>query len=149
MKPRLLRSGLTDRVYVVTRYRERGDGIVEAITKYDVTDEFAALATPHPSPAVAPQSLRDAAERVVSDWMMPNGDVPPDGFDSDGMYLDTPPTIRALRAALDAPALTVERLAEAILNHEHANSTIALSCDRGHVDGCAAAILRALGEEKP
>jgi hypothetical protein len=43
--PLLLRGGLSGRVYVVTRYKvldpERGR--IEAITKYDVTDQFNAL----------------------------------------------------------------------------------------------------------
>lgn len=43
MKPLLLRSGLTGTVYVVTRYKDHGDGRIEAQTKYDVTDQFLAL----------------------------------------------------------------------------------------------------------
>lgn len=41
--PRLLRSGLTGRVYVVTRYKELGDGRFESLEKFDVTDDFQAL----------------------------------------------------------------------------------------------------------
>lgn len=40
--PRLLRSGLTGRVYVVTRYKELGDGRFESLEKFDVTDDFQA-----------------------------------------------------------------------------------------------------------
>lgn len=43
MKPRLLRSGLTGTVYVVTRYKELPTGHIEAQTKYDVTEDFNAL----------------------------------------------------------------------------------------------------------
>lgn len=47
-QPRLMRGGLTGRIYVVTRYKvreDRGDGtaLFEAITKYDVTEDFEAL----------------------------------------------------------------------------------------------------------
>jgi len=81
MKPRLLRSGLTDRVYVVTRYRERENGIVEAITKYDVTDEYAALAaTP------APLDVMIAALRAEVEGLFPSSfgavHVSPDASDS-------------------------------------------------------------------
>jgi hypothetical protein len=41
--PRLLRSGLTGRVYVVTRYKVLDRGRIEALTKYDVTEDFEAL----------------------------------------------------------------------------------------------------------
>lgn len=44
MRPRLLRSDLTGAVYVVTRYREHEDGIIEAVgPKYDVTGDFVRL----------------------------------------------------------------------------------------------------------
>lgn len=43
MKPLLVRSGLTNRVYVVTRYKRGPHGIV-AETKHDVTDQFVDLA---------------------------------------------------------------------------------------------------------
>ncbi|HWD42496.1 MAG TPA: hypothetical protein VHM23_02025 [Actinomycetota bacterium] len=44
-QPLLLRGGLTGRVYVVTRYKvlDAERGRIEAITKYDVTDQFNAL----------------------------------------------------------------------------------------------------------
>lgn len=42
--PRLLRSALTGRVYIVTKYRDLSGGRFEAITKHDCTDEFNALA---------------------------------------------------------------------------------------------------------
>jgi hypothetical protein len=75
MKPRLLQSGLTGRVYVVTKYRER-DGNIEAQTKYDVTDDYRAIvahAVPPtldaPAPALSPEAetpgLRAAAKNVA------------------------------------------------------------------------------------
>jgi hypothetical protein len=41
-EPLLLRSGLTGRVYVVTRYKvlDAEKGRIEAITKHDVTEQF-------------------------------------------------------------------------------------------------------------
>lgn len=42
--PLLLRGGLTGRVYIVTAYTDHGDGRIEARTKYDVTDQYNALA---------------------------------------------------------------------------------------------------------
>lgn len=42
--PRLFRGPLSGRVYVVTRYRDLGNGMFEAHEKHDVTDEFLALA---------------------------------------------------------------------------------------------------------
>ncbi len=40
---RLIQGGLSSRIFAVTRYRQRGDGTVEALEKHDVTDEFFAL----------------------------------------------------------------------------------------------------------
>lgn len=42
--PMLVEGGLSNRVYVVTRYKTHDDGLIEALEKYDVTDEFDALA---------------------------------------------------------------------------------------------------------
>ena len=44
MRPRLLRSDFTGNVYIVTKYVDHGDGNFEAQEKYDVTDEFHAIA---------------------------------------------------------------------------------------------------------
>ncbi len=44
--PRLAPSTLTDRIYIVTQYEEHGDGIIVAIEKFDVTEQFDAL-IPH------------------------------------------------------------------------------------------------------
>ena len=41
--PRLTLGPLTGRIYVVTRYRERPNGVIEAQEKFDVTDEFLSL----------------------------------------------------------------------------------------------------------
>ena len=43
--PQLLRSGLTGRVWIVTRYKvlDAEKGRIEAFTKYDVTEQFDAL----------------------------------------------------------------------------------------------------------
>ena len=43
MRPRLLRSGLTGSVFVVTRYTEDAKGNIVAQTKYDVTEDFNAI----------------------------------------------------------------------------------------------------------
>jgi hypothetical protein len=50
--PLLLRSGLTDRVWIVTRYKvlDAERGRIEAITKYDVTDQFNALVESNKDP---------------------------------------------------------------------------------------------------
>ena len=42
-EPRLLRSPLTGRVYIVTAYRQGNCGSFVADTKTDVTDEFLAI----------------------------------------------------------------------------------------------------------
>lgn len=42
--PRLMRGGLSGRVYVVTSYRDLGNGNVEALVKHDITDDFTTLA---------------------------------------------------------------------------------------------------------
>lgn len=44
-QPRLMRGGLSNRVFVVTRYKDLGDGMIEALEKYDVTDDFDVLAS--------------------------------------------------------------------------------------------------------
>jgi hypothetical protein len=51
-QPQLLQSGLTGRVYVVTRYKvlDAEKGRIEAITKYDVTDQFNALVAERDAP---------------------------------------------------------------------------------------------------
>lgn len=41
--PHLMRGGLSNRVYVVTRYRDLGNGSIEALEKFDVTEEFEAM----------------------------------------------------------------------------------------------------------
>lgn len=41
--PILTRGGLTNRVYVVTKWRDLGNGNIEAVEKYDVTDQYGAL----------------------------------------------------------------------------------------------------------
>lgn len=46
--PRLMRGGLTGRVYVVTRYRDLGDGRYEALAKFDVTEDYEALRSEEP-----------------------------------------------------------------------------------------------------
>jgi hypothetical protein len=40
---RLVQSGLTGRWYFVTRWKDRGDGLIEAVEKHMVTDDVAAL----------------------------------------------------------------------------------------------------------
>lgn len=39
----LMRGGLTGAVFAVTKWREK-DGLIEAIEKHDVTDQFVAVA---------------------------------------------------------------------------------------------------------
>lgn len=41
--PRLLRGGLSGRVYVATRYRDLGNGTWEALEKHDVHEDFLAM----------------------------------------------------------------------------------------------------------
>lgn len=43
--PLLMRSALSSRIYVVIRYKNLCDGMVEALEKYDITDQFDALAS--------------------------------------------------------------------------------------------------------
>lgn len=43
-RPRLLEGGLSGAIYVVTRYKDLGEGRWEASEKFDVTDDFRALA---------------------------------------------------------------------------------------------------------
>ena len=42
--PMLMESPLTKRVFVVTSYKDNGDGTFTARQKYDVTEQFDALA---------------------------------------------------------------------------------------------------------
>lgn len=39
----LRRSPLTGRIFAITRWKEHSDGTIEALDKFDVTDEFNAL----------------------------------------------------------------------------------------------------------
>lgn len=41
--PLLMRGGLSDRVFVVTKWRDMGEGRVEALMKHDVTEQYDAL----------------------------------------------------------------------------------------------------------
>ncbi len=43
MTPLICFSDLTKRFYVVTRYKDLGDGKIQAQIKYDVTDQIAAI----------------------------------------------------------------------------------------------------------
>jgi len=43
-QPMLMESPLTKRVFVVTSYKDNGDGTCTARQKYDVTEQFDALA---------------------------------------------------------------------------------------------------------
>ena len=43
-QPMLMESPITKRVYVVTKYKHNGDGMFLALQKFDVTDQFDALA---------------------------------------------------------------------------------------------------------
>lgn len=66
-RPRLMCSGLASRVYVVTRYKELGDGLIEAIEKFDVTDDFVAALPPKGTIAMsyAPARLAGALRAVL------------------------------------------------------------------------------------
>ena len=54
--PLLRRGGITNRVYLVTRYRLLSDGSVEALKKIDVTEEFNNLVAESPILASDPTS---------------------------------------------------------------------------------------------
>lgn len=43
-QPILVYSTLGRRVYIVTKYKDRGDGRIEAQRKFDVTDQFCKVA---------------------------------------------------------------------------------------------------------
>lgn len=43
-EPMLMESPLSGRVYVVTRYEASGDGLFMAKEKFDITEQFEALA---------------------------------------------------------------------------------------------------------
>lgn len=43
-QPMLMESPLTKRVYVVTSYKDNGNGTFTARQKYDITEQFDALA---------------------------------------------------------------------------------------------------------
>lgn len=59
--PRLVRSDLTGTVYVLTRYKTHPDGLVEALEKWDVTDQFNELVQ---------EREADRPERFVSEATM-------------------------------------------------------------------------------
>lgn len=43
-QPMLMESPLTKHVYIVTSYKDNGDGTLTAREKYDITEQFDALA---------------------------------------------------------------------------------------------------------
>lgn len=57
--PRLYMSGLTNTIYIATRYKELAGGTVEALEKYDVTDQLKPLLD-----KVYEQGRREAAAAV-------------------------------------------------------------------------------------
>lgn len=59
----LLRGGLTGRVYAVTKWRDLGEGRIEALVKHDVTDQYEALqSAPRSTDVAVPVA---AAEQAV------------------------------------------------------------------------------------
>lgn len=64
--PRLMKSPLTGRVYVVLKYRDIKDGMFLALEKYDVTADFKFL-TQKPRKKRAPRSTPDNVVDLVGD----------------------------------------------------------------------------------
>jgi len=56
--PRLLRSSLSGRVYIVTRYTEGANGQITASVKHDVTKDFDAILA-----SLSPPSTNEEGER--------------------------------------------------------------------------------------
>lgn len=46
-----MRGGLSNLVYVVVRYKDLGNGMIESLEKYDVTEDFQELAVHYLLPA--------------------------------------------------------------------------------------------------
>lgn len=51
-QPRLMRGGLSGRVFVVTRYKDLGAGLIESLEKFDVTEDFEHLGSSYVFPAL-------------------------------------------------------------------------------------------------
>ena len=64
MKPILARSEITGAVYIVTKYKILDDGVVDAIEKCDVTDQFDAMTE---SLRAENAKLRELAREVYND----------------------------------------------------------------------------------
>ncbi len=69
--PMLMESPLTKRVFVVTSYKDKGNGIFEARQKYDVTEQFDALAKQRERIAELEQKVEDLEGML--------GELPPEG----------------------------------------------------------------------
>lgn len=63
-KPLLVRSGLTNTVWVVTRYKHRENGLIEALEKHDVTDQFVALTD---QPTTDREAVMDGVGRIAAE----------------------------------------------------------------------------------
>jgi hypothetical protein len=58
-----MRGGLSNRVYVVTRYRDLGNGMIEALEKFDVTEEFEILVVERTKPVGSWETDSTAGEK--------------------------------------------------------------------------------------
>lgn len=60
-QPRLMRSSLTHRVYAVVRYTDLGEGAVQSLEKYDVTEDFYAMTSE------ITKEIRELCDEAVAD----------------------------------------------------------------------------------
>lgn len=70
-EPKLMRSDLTGRVYIVTRYRDLGDGRFQATTKYEVPEKDLIACGLSSRPAPQPLDVERLA-RAYHEWSMAN-----------------------------------------------------------------------------
>jgi len=65
---RLMRGGLSGRIYAVTKYKvlDPEKDLIEAITKFDVTEDFSILAMPVCLMCNRPMTTRSECERCVN-----------------------------------------------------------------------------------
>ena len=80
--PMLMESLITKRVYIVTSYVDNGNGMFTARQKYDVTEQFEAIAKQRKSGDDEMAQLERIAEleELVRDWQVLYGDPDLSGY---------------------------------------------------------------------
>lgn len=130
---RVLASDLHNRVYAVTRWKDRGEGLIEAIEKHDVTRDVEALLARAREQARV-QALAEAG-RLVRDHLFGHVDA-----EQVADFLDS----RAARVAPDGQPLTEDHPEEDPMNGQAAQPVVMVNLTAEEIDVLAVALARSV-----